>query len=116
MVAAPFAVGIGARPVALDGDHGGAQVVEGVTEALVGEFVAGAAAVGVGATRPQSRRQARWCDSLVRETSSASARSAGWVPPQGEQIRQRIGSASARPNRASTSMSEATVSTSLTVQ
>src|SRR6185503_18167532 len=46
--AAALLVGCDAGAVGLDGHHGGAQVVERMAEAFVGELIAGATAVGDG--------------------------------------------------------------------
>jgi hypothetical protein len=101
--AAPLVVGVGACAVALDGDHGGAQVVERVTEAFIGEFVAGASAVGGG----DDQAAVTQAGQVVRQPGAGDVQRVGEVGgiggcfPQGEQdaAADRIGECPAEPDQ-----------------
>ena len=99
----PFVVGVGAGAVGLDGDHGGAQVVERVAEAFVGQFVAGAAAVGHG----DDQAAVAQAGQVVRQPGAGDAEGVGEVGgvggglAQGEQdpAADRVGERAAEPGQ-----------------
>lgn len=106
--AAAFGGGIWAGLVGLDRDHRGEQMLQGVAEAFVGELVAGAAPVRSG----DDQAAVAQAGQIVGQPSAGDIERVGenggvtGASRRASRIRQRIGSASARPKRASTSMSE----------